>query len=1075
MDEKRSCGGPCDDSSVAKEKDANVGGTPRFRAGEVVASRAQEGLWLLEKLVPNTAAYRICRRYEVTGPLRIDDLGAAWRAVVARHETLRTTIVGTGGRPVQRITADPAESFAFADLSHLSAPELDSYRAGLVSESLTLEDGPLARLTVIQEAPRRFDVVLVLHRAVADEHSVSILVEELSENYTRACGASGPVAQYADYARWERAQEETPEFGRLLEWWTSSMTPAPASPVLPTDRARSVRPVMSGDRLPFDWGSEIGRGLAEFSRSERVTPFVVLLAAFQSLLHRYGGEDRVAVGVPLSTRPGEFAGALGPFENLVVHQADFAGAPSFRELTRRVARVAQEASDHRMLGFRHLVRALEADRDPRRIPFCDAMFVLREPEAALELSGLEVRPRLLGTGTVGTDLTLTVDQVAPSVAGTLAFRDDLFGMEQASMVLAQLRVLLGAALAAPDVPLDELPLDTAYRGAATARATDRIDDAVVIDEPVQESVRRHAALAPDSAAVVWSGGVLTYGALEREVTMVADHLQAFDVAGAAVAVRMTPGARQVAASLGALRAGAHLIWLGTGELGERGRAVLSATPPACLLGEWDQDEDDLAHWYRDELGGRIVDIGGVVRGGPVRQAGEPVAPQETAYIAYTSGSTGTPKGIPQTHLAFAQFVHWLAETCETGPGARVAQWVAPEHDPSLCEVFATLAAGGTLYPVPQKIRVHPGKLLDWLVSERITFLQTVPSFASELLKEIEDRGAGERLGALKCLVLMGEALPRELANALRAALPSVRLVNMYGPTETIAATWHEISSPVDGVVPIGEPIPGRQVLLLGDDDRPCPAGVTGEIVIRSPYVTRGYVGGGNGEAFRPVRGLGTDVRCYRTGDLARLRWDGLLEFRGRRDLQVKLQGNRLELAEVEAALAEHDSVAECAVVSVSDERGLVVRLITYVRARKASPGRADTETWRGHLRRRFGDAVRLISFEPVSAPLPRTAGGKVDRRRLPKPRARSLAARPPRPGTEQELAAIWAALGVHPATALEGFFTAGGDSVLIPALGDHVRARFGVDVPVAEFFAHSTLAGMAALIEAAGTREDAAA
>ncbi|MEV6906702.1 AMP-binding protein [Amycolatopsis sp. NPDC051071] len=1066
---------------MAEERDASVDGTPRFRAGEAVASRAQEGLWLLEKLLPNTAAYRVCRRYEVTGPLRVDELGTAWRAVVARHEILRTAIVG--GRPVQRITAEPAESFAFAEMSHLSAPDLDSYLAGLVTDSLSFAGGPLARLTVIREAPRRFSVVLVLHRAVADERSVSILIEELSESYTRACGAPElepagpePVAQYADYARWERAQETTPEFGRLLEWWTSSMTPAPASPVLPTDRARSVRPVMSGGRLPFDWGSEVGRGLAEFSRSERTTPFVILLAAFQSLLHRYGGEDRVAVGVPLAARPEEFSGALGPFENLVIHQVDFDGAPSFRELTRRVARVAREASDHRMLGFRHLVRALEADRDPRRIPFCDAMFVLREPETELALSGLEVRPRLLGTGAVSTDLTLTVDQVAPSVAGTLAFRDDLFGTEQASMVLAQLRVLLGAALAAPDVVLDELPLDTAYRRAATARATDRIDDAVVIDEPVQDSVRRHAALAPDRAAVVWGDGVLTYGALEREVTMIADHLQAFDAAGAAVAVRMTPGARQVAASLGALRAGAHLIWLGTGEQGERGRAVLSATPPACLLREWDQEEDDLARWYRDELGGRIVDIGGVIRGRPVRQAREPAPPQETAYIAYTSGSTGAPKGIPQTHMAFAQFVHWLAETCEMGPGARVAQWVAPEHDPSLCEVFATLAAGGTLYPVPQKIRVHPGKLLDWLVTERITFLQTVPSFASELLKEIADQGAGMRLSELKCLVLMGEALPRELANTLRATLPSVRLVNIYGPTETITATWHEISSPVDGVVPIGEPIPGRQVLLLGDDDRPCPTGVTGEIVIRSPYVTRGYVGGGgDGEAFRPVHGLGTDVRCYRTGDLARLRWDGLLEFRGRRDLQVKLQGNRLELAEVEAALAEHDSVAECAVVSLSDERGLVVRLVAYVRARKASPGRADTEVWRGHLRRRFGDAVRLISFEPVSAPLPRTAGGKVDRRRLPKPRARSLATRPPRPGMEQDLAAIWSALSVHPATALEGFFTAGGDSVLIPELGDQVRERFGVDVPVAEFFAHSTLAGMAALIEAAETREDAAA
>jgi amino acid adenylation domain-containing protein len=1016
-----------------------------------------------------------------------------------------------GGRPVPTATALPAESFAVIDLSHLAAPARASHAdrlcAGLAADLVELAAGPLARLTVLRLAPQVHRAVLVLHRVVADDASVPLLVGELSAYYAAAVRGAhpvpGPVAQYPDYARWQREQETTPAYRRLLDWWTATLTPLPPPPALPTDRDRSAVPATHGGVLRFDWGETTAARLAALCASEGAAPLAVVLAAFQALLCRYGDQDRVAVAVPVAVRPPAYASTIGPFENLLVLCGDLTGSPTFRELVGRVTRVVRAALDHRTLPFDRVVRALNPDRDPGRVPLCDIMLAVREePEAAPRLAGAEVSRHDLDTGAVA-DLALTVDRVWPSVAGNLAYRFDLLERASAEVVLDQLRTLLTAALATPDAVVADLPLDSAERARAIAEAGDRLAAGAVVTEPVHELVRRHAVPAPAGVpAVAGAGGTVSYGELERAAAQVAGRLCTLGVGGSAVAVRMSPGPRQLAASLGALRAGAHLVWFGTGDAGERGRAVLGELRPACLLREGDPDAggDELARWYRDELGGTVLDIGAIGDTSDTSAIGAisaisargEAALDRVAYVAYTSGSTGKPKGIAQTHGAFAQFVTWMAAALGIGPGSRVAQWVAPEHDPSLCEVFATLVAGGTLCPVPDRIRVHPDKLAAWLAEQRITFLQTVPSFARELLKAITSRGLAGSLGCLERLVLMGEALPAELVNGLRAALPGVALTNMYGPTETIAATWCDITAAVHATVPIGRAIPGRQVLVLDGADRPCPVGVTGEIVIRSPYVARGYLGDENGgEAFRPVRGLGQAVRTYRTGDLARWRGDGQLECHGRRDLQVKLLGNRVELAEVEAALAEHESVAECAVVPLRDRDGLVVQLVAYIVPRRtpsAPQAAPPAAAWRAHLRRRFGASMVLVSFQTLDGNLPRNVAGKVDRRRLPVPRAAGTGTgtgttrMPQVPGTwvERGVAEIWSQLLGGPTGdgglgADESFFAVGGHSLLVPQLVDRIRQRFGVEIPVRECFVHSTVAGMSALIASAGVREDPAA
>jgi amino acid adenylation domain-containing protein len=743
-------------------------------------------------------------------------------------------------------------------------------------------------------------------------------------------------------------------------------------------------------------------------------------------------------------------------------------------LVRRLDRATREALEHRDVPFPHLIRAVQPERDPHRLPLCHALLTLPDPAMTLRLIGAVVRPLPAADRPTLADLALTVTRLRPSLAGTLRHHHWRVGRPAAAGLHQQLQTLLTAAVDQPDRPIADLPLETPAQLRAAVRAADRIGAARPA-QPVHQLVAERAARCPDAAAVDWDGGAISYRDLDARARALATRLRALgDVAGNAVAVRMSSGPWLVAASLAALYAGSHLTWLGPDDAGERGRAVLTDLAPACLLLDDDPARDPLASWFRRECGGRVINLAMLGTAGATGAADCTIDPEQIAYVAYTSGTTGRPKGIAQSHGALAQFVSWMAEALELNDASRVAQWAALEHDPSLCEVFATLAAGGTLCPVPPRIRAHPEKLVDWLARERITMLQTVPSFARELLAVLHDRGSAEPLSALRQLVLMGEALPATLADAIRATLPWTRLTNIYGPTETIAATWHQVVGPVlSGTVPIGRSLPGRQVLVVDEQDQPCPTGIVGEIVVRSPYAVRSYLGGAaGGAAFRPVSAV-TDppVPCYRTGDLGRRRFDGLLEFAGRRDFQVKLAGHRVELAEVEAALADHESVADCAVSAVTDSDGLVERLVAYVAPRSLRHREPATAAqWRAHLRHRFGHAMVRVSFVTVSR-IPRNLAGKVDRQRLPDPRRVVEPAPRPRSQLEEAMAGIWSKVLASPPTDVEQtFFAAGGHSSLLPRLVTLIHDQFGVEVPIAACYANPSLAGMSMVVAAAGTR-----
>ncbi|HEX6873065.1 MAG TPA: condensation domain-containing protein [Micromonosporaceae bacterium] len=1068
-----------------------------------MTSYSQDEVWFLNQLGPTAPVFNLSRVFRVTGALQLDAVRNAWRRLLRRHEILSTTVVEAGGQPqVGRPDAE-AGQITFVDLGHLSRsdalPQAERLCSDWTARAIPLAQGPLARLSIVRVHPFEHRLVVSLHQAVADEPSMSIVLDELSVTYAHSVDPTQagrilpePARQFAEFAREQRTLERSPAYHRMLAWWTAMLTPPPPVLELPVDRARSPAAFGPLGSTRFEWGGQLASRLAEFCQAEGTTPSVVLLAAFQAVLARHSGQDQVCVGLPVSTRPSTgFEQVVGPFVNVLPVVANLSGQPSFRQLLRHLGQVHRDAGFRKEIPFNHLVRSLNLGRDPRRMPLCDVWFRFGEPaRSSLRLARAVVQPLADPARPVRADLFLTVSHAEPMVAGRLDFRSDLFEPATVELLLDQLHTLLIAGLDDPGRPVHRLPLAQPHRLRAEAAAADRVGGASAARLPVHDLISDRARQLPEAEAVTGAEAALSYRELERRAALVARLLGSLGpVPGRPVAVRMSPGPDQVAASVGILRAGGYLLWFGTQNAGERGRAVLAEQRPMCLLIDRDPERDDLARWYRDECDGTVIDLSRAVMAddvGPGAVAdpddarrldvtgADPLA--RIAYVAYTSGSTGKPKGIAQSQAAFAQFVSWMADAFDLGPGSRVAQWAAPEHDPSLCEVFATLVSGATLCPVPDRLRAHPEKLVDWLAEQRITFLQTVPSFARELLKVIAGAGQPDRLRALDRLVLMGEAVPADLVNGLRAALPWARLANVYGPTETIAATWHDIAAPMAATVPIGASIPGRQVLLLDQDDELCPTGITGQIVIHSPYVADGYLGVAS-PAFLPPSTLEISrpgSRWYRTGDLGRRRPDGLLEFRGRMDFQVKLYGNRIELAEVEATLAELESVVECAVVALHDPDGLVSRLVAYVVPHtpgELEPGRL-TEQWRAHLRRRFGASMVLVSFLTLEQRLPRNVGGKVDRRRLPDPRL-ALATTQWAPGTEVErgMVEIWQdLLGGVPLEPETNFFAAGGHSLMLAQLRDRIRSRFGVEVALWDAYVNPSLRGICHLVDSAGPR-----
>jgi amino acid adenylation domain-containing protein len=1034
---------------------ANVG-PPRDAGGaaeEAVAGRAlsfsQERLWFLDRLSPGDPSNNLALGFRLRGALRAGALERALSALALRHETLRTSLPSRDGEPHVHVDAAAGLALERRELDAGTPAGRERAAAELVETAAArrfdLGRGPLARALLGRFAADDHVLVLSMHHAVADGWSLGVLCRDLSALYraeVRGTPAGLPALplRFADHAREQRRRLHRGALGPALDRWCDRLAGAPPVLDLGGGHARAGR----GRRRSVTTTRDLAAAVRRLSGRQGVTVFMTLLAAFDVLLQRLSGQDDVVVGTHLAGRDhAELEDVVGPFVNTLPLRTDLSGDPTFRDLLARVRTTVLDAFADRDVPFERLVEGLRGPRDVGRPPVVQVvlnMYTFDEPR--LVLPGLEAEPLAEPTPGSGYDLTLYARERDGRLHLDAVHDADLFDAGQVDELLRQYAGLLEQLVAAPDGRLSDLSLVTAPAAAALP------DPRRPLGARPRPSLRELAARPPATCRVVGEGEELDAQALDAAAGGLHASLCSAGVGpGDLVAVRAGRGPWLPVALLGVLRAGAAFCVLDTAHPAGRLEACLRLARPAALVE--------------------------AVAGTPVTRLEDAARPLDAgcpAYVAFTSGSTGAPRAIVGEAEPVAHFLDWYAQTFALGPADRFALLAGLSHDPLLRDVLTPAWVGAELHVPEPGVHGAPVRLVRWLRDRAITVAHLTPALGRLLA---EAARAVPDLPALRLVALGGDLLLRADVDALAALAPNARFVNFYGATETPQGVSALEVRPCagSGPVPLGAGIADTQVLVLRGD-RQAGTGELGEICVRTPYLAAGYLGEPDLTRARFVANPFRDDpgdRLYRTGDAGRHLPDGTIAFAGRIDDQLKIDGVRVEPAEIEARLREHPGVRAAAVVGRA--RGDRVELVAYV----VPPAAADDPTLRAHLRERLPAAMvpgRTIGLER----LPLTPNGKLDGAALPAPRA-ERAARGTAPGSDVELAiaGAWRQVLAAPAVGLDdNFFDIGGSSLAMARVHSLLQDRLGCELSIVDLFRYPTVRALAGFLggPAAGAVDD---
>ncbi len=1019
-------------------------------------SFAQQRLWFLDRLRPGDPVYNIPSALRVTGPLDPAALRRALAAVVARHESLRTTFGLAGAVPVQVIAPAAEARLLLADLTGLAPADcqIEGEIERLCSEEarrpFDLAAGPLLRVMLLRLSAERHVLLFTQHHIVSDGWSSGVLSREVMALYSGAALPELPV-QYADFAVWQRQWLTGETLERQVDLWRRRLTGAPAVLDLPTDRPRPALRTTRGSYCKLRLPTEATARLKACARGLSATPFTVLLAAWQALLHRVTGQEDLCVAAPVANRDRrETAGLIGFFVNTLVLRGDLSGDPGFRELVARLREVTLEAFLHQDLPFEKLVEELRPERNPGVPPLAQvSLNLLNTPRAQVAAGPLQLDPMPTTTGTAKYDLTLTLDEFEEEVYGWLFYSADLFDAPTAARLASSFEMLVAAA--EPGRRLSELPLLSAAEHAQIEREwNDTRDPATLL--PFHQVFAQQAQRTPDAVAVESREQSWTYRELDALADRLAGHLQGLGAGpDVIVAIQADRSLLLVLAVLAVLKAGGAYLPLDPAYPRERRSWMLEDARAAVLLCEGPCDLPFAGPVVRLGEGPGSAGVPPALHEAMVpgaapgrRDAGAPRIPSldSLAYVIYTSGSTGAPKGVLVPHRGLANLAARIGVFGPAGPGSRILLFASPGFDASLLDLVLALGTGAMLCLAPARELPRLGHLL---YERDITHLHLPPSALAALVE-------GPLPSRLRCLILGGEPPPEGTADRWGTGR---RLFNDYGPTEaTVFVTVDELRQ---GRLTTGRPIGNVEVHVLDRRLRPVPVGVPGEVCLGGDGVARGYLGNpaATAERFVPHH---SGARLYRTGDLGRWLPDGSLVVLGRIDGQVKVRGFRVEPEEVEAALRRHPAVQEAAVVVREGS------LVAFVVTPEAPEG------LRGWLREMLPAHMVPASVEILDR-LPLNPHGKVDRRALAgRPLARAEASVAPRSELEATLASLWAeVLGLPRVGVEESFFDLGGHSLLLARLQTRLAERLAREVPLLVLFEHTTVGALAAWLEAQGS------
>jgi amino acid adenylation domain-containing protein len=1040
---------------------------------------SQERLRFLELLAPGSATFHVPALLRLTGALDAAAMGRALGELRRRHEVLRTTFHEEYGRPVQVIEQPEPFELPCVDMTDraetLREAEARSLATAEVARPFDFARGPFLRATLYRLTATEHLLLVVTHHIVSDGWSMDVAVRELSALYAAfRRGEPSPLPelslQYGDYACWQRQWMQGETLARHVAYWRERLADAPVLD-LPTDFVRPAVLSGRGKRLPFTLSRELTERVADVARERGATLYMALLAGFYAWLQRESGQDDIVVGTPIANRQQyEIESLIGFFVNMLALRTDAGDNPTYGDFIERTRQVCLEAYRHQDVPFEAVVEAVGLRRDQSRVPLCEVVFVLlNTPWTELGLEGLRIAEERLEVDTAKFDLMLMMSETSNGLAGVWEFSTDLFTAESVTRFAAHFTTLLQAAAAAPDARLGDLPLTSTTE---LRHQLDEWNDAAQLTPPettVQAIWEEIAAANPSGVVLKQGSSVLTRGELNARANRLAHYLQTVGVQPeVAVALMMDRSCDAVTAMLAVLKAGGYFVPLNPDDPLERISQLLDDIKPGVVL-------------IQEHLAERLPTLFAYVLAVDAESetfAGESPddlprlnAPDSLAYVMYTSGSTGVPKGVAVPHRAILRLVYmpnFLSVTSDD-----VFLQVAPlSFDASVFEIWMPLLRGARLEVMP------PGQASLAEIGETLQRAGvTIAFFTTGLFNQMVDHHPSVFRG-LRQLIAGGDVCSVAHFQKLMTALPGLRLINGYGPTEnTVFTSCHTVSNSgaLTKSVPIGRPINGTRVLILDPQLNPVPPGVPGELYTGGAGLARGYLRKPEATADRFVPDAFSGVpgaRLYRTGDRARWLVDGTIEFLGRLDQQIKLRGFRIECGEIEAALRRHPTVRDAAVVVHTSASG-DSQLAAYVTPSQRSM--PEAAKLREFLAARLpGYMVPAYFISLPELPLGRT--GKVNRAALRPPDTVEAPAQTgglgPRSALEFRLVRIWeevfgaARIGVR-----DGFFDLGGHSLLAIRLLAEVEHRLGVRVSLNTLFQHGTIEAMAEAIRTGGGGE----
>ena len=1063
---------------------------PVSRESNLPLSYAQERLWFLDQLAPDSAGYNMPGAIRISGGLNVEILEQSFTRIIERHENLRTVFQTQDGKPVQIIKEPEYFHIPVTDLGNSEDKESEAREIAIAEANnpFNLSTGPLLRAKLIKLETKEHILVFNMHHIISDGWSMGVFIRELGQIMDSLIKGETPEleplpVQYADFGVWQRNWLGGGELEKQLSYWKEQLSDAPAVLNLPLDYSRPAIQTYNGSSFNFTISEKLTARLNEISKKERVTLFMIMLASFNALLYKLTGDEDFCIGSPIANRNRkETEGLIGFFVNTLVLRTKIESKQSFGDLLKAVKQTTLDAYEHQDTPFEKLVEALAPDRNMSYSPLFQVMMSLENtPGESINLGDLQISPFAIDSDVTKFDLSLNLSETGNILEGSLTYNTSLFRQDTISGIIKYYLKILETIVANNEVNLSDIDLlDEEEKHKLLIEWNDTKID-YPVSKCIQQLFEEQVERTPDNIALVFQNNRMTYSELNEKANQVANHLRNHGVGREdIVAIIADKSLEMIIGFLGILKSGGAYLPIAPTLPQDRINFMLQDTQSKFLLAQ---------QHLMDEVGKLLQSSTPFGKGGmgDLTQQQILLNPEiinlndeaiyslntsnperinelsDLAYIIYTSGSTGKPKGVMVEHSQLATHIPVLNNRMTLEHTINMAFTASFIFDVSIKQILIPLTIGGKLFIPDKEQVVEPDKFWKALAEEEINVINTVPTYMETLLR---DEAACNIYKGIKdkYFIMGGEVFSKSLLKKLKTCFPDAKLYNRYGPTETtITASEYQLPDEIaDRTIPIGKPLPGYEFYVLDRHGNLLPPGIPGELCIGGLCVARGYLNRPELTAEKFIPNLFKEgERLYKSGDLVRWLPDGNIEYLDRIDTQVKVRGFRIECGEIEAALSQHENIRD-AVVIADKEEGRENALVAYIVFKDTANNLTLTEL-REILSKRLPDYMIPSYFVQLDK-LPLTSNGKINRKALPKPDKALGGTREyvaPRNETEEKLVNIWSEiLKVEKIGVYDNFFELGGHSLLATQVISRIRNTFNTEIPVKALFESPTIEGL---------------